>query len=162
MMLYEAAQVMLVRSTQWSWLKAWAMQIAKRRGMKKAIVALARRLAVIMHRIWSMAPSSAGPGTSQQHEVHAGLRAIEELEPHQSSREGHHSTAGWRSKRRERVARDKRYPEDRRQVPASHRRRAQCAGYSYAAGRQVVRRVGEQRPGAGVVLWASSLIPAAI
>ena len=36
----------------WSWLKAWAMQIARRRGMKKAIVALARRLAVIMHRIW--------------------------------------------------------------------------------------------------------------
>ena len=34
------------------WLKAWAMQIARRRGMKKAIVALARRLAVIMHRIW--------------------------------------------------------------------------------------------------------------
>jgi transposase len=28
------------------------MQIAKRRGMKKAIVALERRLAVIMHRIW--------------------------------------------------------------------------------------------------------------
>ncbi len=52
-MLYEAAQILLVRSTRWSWLKAWAMQIAKRRGMKKAIVALARRLAVIMHRIWS-------------------------------------------------------------------------------------------------------------
>jgi len=51
-MLYEAAQVMLVRSTKWSWLKAWAMQIARRRGLKKAIVALARRLAVIMHRIW--------------------------------------------------------------------------------------------------------------
>ena len=49
-MLYEAAQVMLVRSTKWSWLKAWAMQIARRRGMKKAIVALARRL--ILHRIW--------------------------------------------------------------------------------------------------------------
>ena len=31
-MLYEAAQVMLVRSTRWSWLKAWAMQIARRRG----------------------------------------------------------------------------------------------------------------------------------
>src|SRR5262249_31117868 len=44
MMLYEAAQSMLVRSTKWSWLKAW--------GMKMAIVALARRLAVIMHRIW--------------------------------------------------------------------------------------------------------------
>jgi transposase len=51
-MLYEAAQIMLVRSTKWSWLKAWAMQIARRRGIKKAIVALARRLAVIMHRIW--------------------------------------------------------------------------------------------------------------
>ncbi len=51
-MLYEAAHIMLVRSTKWSWLKAWAMKIARRRGMKKAIVALARRLAVILHRIW--------------------------------------------------------------------------------------------------------------
>jgi transposase len=52
MMLYEAAQVMLTRTNKWSWLKAWAMNIARHRGMKKAIVALARRLAVIMHRIW--------------------------------------------------------------------------------------------------------------
>jgi transposase len=51
-MLYEAAHIMLVRSTKWSWLKAWAMQIARRRGLKKAVVALARRLAVILHRIW--------------------------------------------------------------------------------------------------------------
>jgi transposase len=51
-MLYEAAQVLLLRSTKWSWLKAWAMKIARHRGAKKAIVALARRLAVIMHRIW--------------------------------------------------------------------------------------------------------------
>src|ERR1039457_7121555 len=51
-MLYEAAQSMLRSKKKWSWLKAWAMQIARRRGMKKAIVALARRLAVIMHRIW--------------------------------------------------------------------------------------------------------------
>jgi transposase len=51
-MLYEAAQVMLTRTNKWSWLKAWAMQIARRRGMKKVIVALARRLAVILHRIW--------------------------------------------------------------------------------------------------------------
>jgi len=50
-MLYEAAQSML-RANKWSWLKAWAMQVARRCGMKKAIVALARRLAVIMHRIW--------------------------------------------------------------------------------------------------------------
>ena len=52
MMLYEAAQSILVRSAKWSWLKAWAMKIARHRGMKKAIVALARRLAVIMHRLW--------------------------------------------------------------------------------------------------------------
>ena len=51
-MLYEAAQVMLTRTNKWSWLKAWAMKIARHRGMKKAIVALARRLAVIMHRLW--------------------------------------------------------------------------------------------------------------
>jgi transposase len=51
-MLYEAAHIMLTRTTKWSWLKAWAMKIARHRGAKKAIVALARRLAVIMHRIW--------------------------------------------------------------------------------------------------------------
>src|SRR6201987_6418158 len=47
-MLYEAAHIMLVRVAKWSWLKDWAMQIARRRGLKKAIVALARRLAGIM------------------------------------------------------------------------------------------------------------------
>jgi transposase len=52
MMLYEAAQSMLLRSAKWSWLKAWAMKIARHRGLKRATVALARRLAVIMHRIW--------------------------------------------------------------------------------------------------------------
>lgn len=52
-LLYEAAQVMLTRVQKWSWLKAWAMQMAKRRGRQKAVVALARRFAVIMHRMWS-------------------------------------------------------------------------------------------------------------
>jgi transposase len=51
-LLYEGAQTVLTRSVKWSWLKAWAMNIAKNRGLKRAIVALARRLAVIMHRIW--------------------------------------------------------------------------------------------------------------
>ena len=51
-LLYEAAQTLLTRVTKWSCLKAWAMNVAKRRGMRKAIVALARRLAVIMHRMW--------------------------------------------------------------------------------------------------------------
>jgi transposase len=50
--LYEAAQVLLTRTQKWSWLKAWGMQVARRRGGKKAIVALARRLAVILHRMW--------------------------------------------------------------------------------------------------------------
>jgi transposase len=51
-LLYEAAQVMLTRVMKWSWLKAWAMNVAKRLGQQKAIVALACRLAVIMHRMW--------------------------------------------------------------------------------------------------------------
>src|SRR5690606_35075991 len=52
-LLYEAAQVLLTRTRKWSWLKAWAMNVVRRCGMRKAIVALARRLAVIMHRMWS-------------------------------------------------------------------------------------------------------------
>ena len=52
-LLYEGAQTVLTRSVKWSWLKTWAMNIAKNRGLKRAIVALARRLAVIMHRIWA-------------------------------------------------------------------------------------------------------------
>jgi transposase len=52
-LLYEAAQVLLTNVRKWSWLKAWAMNVAKRRGRQKAVVALARRLAVIMHRMWS-------------------------------------------------------------------------------------------------------------
>lgn len=51
-LLYEAAQAMLFRSRKWSWLKAWAMKVVRRCGARKGIVALARRLAVIMHRIW--------------------------------------------------------------------------------------------------------------
>ena len=43
---------LLTRVQKWSWLKAWAMNVAKRRGLQKAIVALARRLSVIMHRMW--------------------------------------------------------------------------------------------------------------
>ena len=50
--LYEAAQVLLTPTQKWSWLKAWGMQLARRRGGKKAIVAVARRLAVILHRMW--------------------------------------------------------------------------------------------------------------
>lgn len=51
-LLFEAAQVLLTR-TSGSWLKAWGLQLAKRRGMKRAIVATARRLSVILHRMWT-------------------------------------------------------------------------------------------------------------
>ncbi len=50
--LFEAAQSLLIRTIKWSWLKAWGMKIARHRGMKRAIVAVARRMAVIMHRMW--------------------------------------------------------------------------------------------------------------
>ena len=51
-MLYEAAQVLLTHSGKWSWLKAWGMRVAQRRGLRRAIVAVARRLAVVLHRMW--------------------------------------------------------------------------------------------------------------
>ncbi len=50
--LYEAANVLLTRVTKWSGLKAWGMRIAKRSGIRKAKVAVARKLAVILHRMW--------------------------------------------------------------------------------------------------------------
>jgi transposase len=53
--LYEAANVMLTRTTRVSALKRWAMEVAKRRGAKRAKVALARKLAGVLHRLWANA-----------------------------------------------------------------------------------------------------------
>ena len=50
--LYEAANVMLTRASRFSTLKRWALEVAGRRGMKRAKVALARKLATILHRMW--------------------------------------------------------------------------------------------------------------
>jgi transposase len=50
--LYEAANVMLTRTGRFSTLKCWALGVAKRRGLRRAKVALARKLATIWHRIW--------------------------------------------------------------------------------------------------------------
>ena len=50
--LYEAANIILSRVTRFSALKAWAMRVAKVRGLKRAKVALARKLAVVPHRVW--------------------------------------------------------------------------------------------------------------
>ena len=43
---------MLSRTTRFCALKRWALEVAKRRGLKRAKVALARKLAVVLHRIW--------------------------------------------------------------------------------------------------------------
>ena len=50
--LYEAAQSLLTRTARFSALKRWAMEVAKRRGMRRAVVALARKLATVLHRMW--------------------------------------------------------------------------------------------------------------
>jgi len=50
--LYEAANVMLVNVKHWFPLRSWAARLAARRGAKRAKVALARKLAVILHRMW--------------------------------------------------------------------------------------------------------------
>jgi transposase len=51
--LYEAANALLTNCKKWSGLKAWGLRLAKRRGLCKARVAVARKLAVIMHQMWT-------------------------------------------------------------------------------------------------------------
>src|SRR6202022_1638683 len=64
-MLYEAAQVLLTHGSKWSWLKAWGMRVAQRRGIRRAIVAVARPLAVVLHRMW-VEGSEFGRSTGQR------------------------------------------------------------------------------------------------
>jgi len=52
MYLFEAAGVLLTRVPKWSALKAWGTRLTKRNGLRKAKVAVARKLAVILHRMW--------------------------------------------------------------------------------------------------------------
>ncbi len=51
-LLYEAANVLLTRVKRWSPLKAWGLRLVKRIGARKAKVAVARKMAVILHRMW--------------------------------------------------------------------------------------------------------------
>lgn len=51
-MLYEAAQAMLTRTRSFSRLRAWGLRVAQRRGRNRAIVAVARKLATVLHRMW--------------------------------------------------------------------------------------------------------------
>jgi transposase len=63
--LYQAAHVIITRPVKGSTLKSWALKLAKRIGHKRAAVALARKLAVIMHRMlverkpFNFAPAAA-------------------------------------------------------------------------------------------------------
>ena len=50
--LFEAAHVLLTRVSRWSALKAWGVRLAQRRGTKLVKVALARKLATVLHRMW--------------------------------------------------------------------------------------------------------------
>ena len=50
--LYEAATTLLTRTTQSCALKAWGLRLAKTGGFKRARVAVARRLAVVLHAMW--------------------------------------------------------------------------------------------------------------
>ena len=50
--LFTAAHVMLTRSCQWTSIRGWGLRIAKRSSLKKAKIAVARKLAVVMHRMW--------------------------------------------------------------------------------------------------------------
>ncbi|WP_254368347.1 transposase, partial [Paracoccus sp. Z118] len=49
--LCQAATVMMHRGRA-TWLRTWAAHVARRRGAKRAMVALARRIGVILHRMW--------------------------------------------------------------------------------------------------------------
>jgi transposase len=51
--LYEAASVLLTKVQRWSPLKAWGTRLARRIGSKKACVAIARKIAVILRCIWT-------------------------------------------------------------------------------------------------------------
>jgi transposase len=51
--LYQAALALLTRTSKWSTLRAWGMAVAKRRGLRRAVVAVSRKLAIVLHRIWA-------------------------------------------------------------------------------------------------------------
>lgn len=51
--LYEAAQVLFSNVSRPCALRTWAVRLAERKGRKKAVVALARKMGVILHRMWA-------------------------------------------------------------------------------------------------------------
>lgn len=49
--LYQAAMILMHRGAP-NWLQSWALKVAHRRGAKRAMIALARRIGVVLHRMW--------------------------------------------------------------------------------------------------------------
>ena len=50
--LYVAAHALVTRSSEWSSLKVWGLRLAKTKGHRRAVIAVARKLAVILHKMW--------------------------------------------------------------------------------------------------------------
>jgi transposase len=51
--LYAAANAMMMRSVASSQIKSWGLRLMRRKGRRRAVVAVARKLAVVMHRMWA-------------------------------------------------------------------------------------------------------------
>lgn len=68
-LLMEAGFVIITRSTKWSKLKAWGMKLMRKHGLKKAALAVGRKLAVIMHRMLITGEEFRYEGPKSEHET---------------------------------------------------------------------------------------------
>ncbi|WIY24571.1 transposase [Parasedimentitalea psychrophila] len=50
--LYAAGNALLMRSIAQSQIKSWGMRLMRTKGRRRAVVAVARKLAVLLHRMW--------------------------------------------------------------------------------------------------------------
>jgi hypothetical protein len=71
--LYEAATTLLTRTRGFSILTAWGLRLAKAAGFKRARVAVARKLAVVLHAMWKT--NTAFRWARQQHDTAHALLA---------------------------------------------------------------------------------------
>ena len=83
--LYEAAHSLLIRSSKWSALRAWGMAVAKRRGMARARIAVARKLSVILHRMWADGTEFRS-GSRPPHDTRGSSFHLSRAEPGRSRR----------------------------------------------------------------------------
>ena len=86
-MLYEAANVIMTKPVKGSLLKSWVMRLALRAGMRKAKVALARKLAVVLHRMLAddteFLADKAATAAAQQKEILTSLGEDDTTRPQQ-------------------------------------------------------------------------------